>query len=416
MPTTDAPHNAWRQQTPGARWTRSVRPGDPDKLFMVSADTHAVEPGDYLAERIEPAYRARIPRVERRDDGSEWILCEGARPQRVVRGPGERTMQARQAFERPEHDRHPPSRMDAEDVLRGRTGRTLEQRLADQAADGIDVELIFPNKGLLCWATPDPVFPDAMCRAWNRWAYDWFGGASGWNQGRTRPLASIATGEPALALREATWAAEHGFVGLCLGNTPVFGPKQWGRLEYNDPRFEPFWSACEELGLPLTFHVSTGRDPRAVGGRGGAIINYVCHSMETTIEPLVQLISSGVFERHPRLAAGLVEAGIGFVPWLLETMDWAHKAHHFWVRPVLPELPSTYFRRHCFATFQEDHAGVAAAEPFGLVDNLMWANDYPHHEGSWPHSAASLERQLGALSEASRAKLVGGNARRVFRL
>ena len=57
--------------------------------------------------------------------------------------------------------------------------------------------------------------------------------------------------------------------------------------------------SIDEAGLPLTFHVSTGRDPRAVGGNGGAIINYVCHCMETTIEPLVQLITSGVFERHP---------------------------------------------------------------------------------------------------------------------
>ena len=97
--------------------------------------------------------------------------------------------------------------------------------------------------------------------------------------------------------------------------------------------------------MPVTFHVSTGRDPRAVGGNGGAIINYVCHSMETTIEPLVQLITSGVFERHPLMQAGLVEIGIGFVPWLLETMDYAYKAHHFWVRPVIPELPSEYFRR-----------------------------------------------------------------------
>ena len=80
--------------------------------------------------------------------------------------------------------------------------------------------------------------------------------------------------------------------------------------------------------------------------------------METTIEPLVQLITSGVFERHPDLQAGMVESGIGFVPWLLETMDYAYKAHHFWVRPVIPELPSSYFQRNCFATFQEDHVGL----------------------------------------------------------
>ena len=413
----DSPRNAWRRETPGdPGWPRSPRPGDPNKYLMISADCHAQEPSSYLEDYVDAAYRHRIPRLERREDGSEWIITEGNRPQLVKRGPSMATVQAQQSFERREHDRHMQARMEDEDLLRNKSGLTIAERIEDQRADGIDIELIFPNKGLLCWATPDPVFADAMCRAWNRWAYDWFGGADGWNGGMTRPLACIATGDIGLATAEAAWAGEHGFVGLCLGNSPIYGPKQWGHLEYNDPAFEPFWALNADAGMPLTFHVSTGRDPRAVGGNGGAIINYVCHSMETTIEPLVQLITSGVFERHPSLRAGMVESGIGFVPWLLETMDYAYKAHHFWVRPVIPELPSTYFRRNCFATFQEDHVGLAAAERHDVVDNLMWANDYPHHEGSWPHSAASIERQMAGLAEASRAKILGLNAKRVFDL
>jgi predicted TIM-barrel fold metal-dependent hydrolase len=416
-PTTGSPRNAWRLDTPGPRgWARSARPDDDQKLLMVSADCHANEPSAYLTEYIEPEYLPRIPHAEVTEDGSEWMITEGNRPQLVRRGAATPTVQEQQSFERAEHNRPYTARVEPEDAARNSAGRTIDARLADQRADGVDIELIFPNKGLLCWATPDPVFADAMCRAWNRWAFDWFGGVDGWNDGRTRPLASIATGDPDLAVAAAEWAAEHDFVGLCLGNSPVYGPKQWGNLEYNDPRFERFWSVTEELQLPVTFHVSTGRDPRAVGGNGGAIINYVCHSMETTIEPLVQMITSGVFERHPELRAGLVESGIGFLPWLLETMDYAYRAHHFWVRPVIPELPSTYFRRHCFATFQEDHVGLDGVERYDLVDNVMWANDYPHHEGSWPHSAASIERQMLDLSEDSRAKILGLNAARVFRL
>ena len=407
MTTTESPssRNEWRLATPGAAgWSRTVRRDDPRKLFVVSSDCHANEPFDYLAEYVEPVYRDRIPRREVLDDGSEWLLTEGNSPQRVKGPTGVR----------------PPagaagSRMDAEDVLRNTAGRDVEQRLLDQDADGVDVELVFPNKGLLCWATPDPVFGMAMCRAWNRWAYDAYG-PHGWHGGRTRPLACIAAGDLAGALAEVRWAAAHDWVGLCLGNAPVYGPKASDKPEYNDPLFEPLWAAIEEAGLPITFHVSTGRDPRAVRGEGGAVVNYVCHSMETTIEPLVQLIASGVLERHPGLRVGLVESGIGFVPWLLETMDWAHRAHHFWVRPELAEPPSTYFRRQCFATFQEDHAGLEAAERHDLVDNLLWANDYPHHEGSWPHSAASVERQMGELAESSRAKILGLNAARIFDL
>ena len=153
-----------------------------------------------------------------------------------------------------------------------------------------------------------------------------------------------------------------------------------------------------------------------MGGNGGAIINYACHSMETTIEPLVQMIASGVFERHPRLHAGLVESGVGFVPWLLETLDHAARAHHFWVRPQLKELPSTYFRRNCFATFQDDPAGLKVVEAYELTGNFLWANDYPHHEGSWPHSAEAIERNMASLADESRAKILGLNAARLFGL
>ncbi len=301
--TTESPRNEWRQQTPGPEdWLHTARPDDPDKYFMVSADCHANEPADYLADRVEPEYRDRLPHIEVRDDGSQFSVTEGNRPM-MIKPPDAFLAQAK--GERA----HFTQRLEPEDALRNATGRTIEQRLVDQTADGVDIELIFPNKGLVCWATPDPVFADAMCHAWNRWAYEFHGGEGGWSGGRTRPLACIATGDLDCALAEVTWAAEHDFVGLCLGNSPVYGPKIWGHIEYNDPAFEPLWSLVEEIGLPITFHVSTGRDPRAVGGNGGAIINYVCHSMETTIEPLVQLITSGVFERHPRMHAGLVESG-----------------------------------------------------------------------------------------------------------
>ena len=336
---TETSRNAWRLDTPGPTAGWSVRPGDPDKLFMVSTDTHANEPGGFLADYIEPGFADRLPRLETRDDGSQWTISEGTRPQLIRPAKPTDTVQTQQSFEKKEHNRHWSSRMEEEDLRRNTTGRSIEGRLEDQAADGVDVELLFPNKGLYVWATPDPVFADAMCRAYNRWSHDWHDGAGTWHDGRTRPFACIATGDPTLAMATAHQAAEMGFVGLCLGNSPVFGEKRWGNLEYNDESFEPFWSLCEELGLPLTFHVSTGRDPRAVGGEGGAIINYVCHSMHTTTEPLVQMIGSGVFERHPALQAGLVESGIGFVPWLLESMDHAYRAHHFWVRPVTPRSP-----------------------------------------------------------------------------
>ena len=58
--------------------------------------------------------------------------------------------------------------------------------------------------------------------------------------------------------------------------------------------------------------------------------------------------------------------------------------------------------------------GLELAERWNLTDNLMWANDYPHHEGTWPHSAQAIERTMGHLSEPARAKILGLNAARFF--
>ena len=97
-------------------------------------------------------------------------------------------------------------------------------------------------------------------------------------------------------------------------------------------------------------------------------------------------------------------------------MDEAYRKHHMFVRPKLKKLPSDYFRSNGFATFQEDKPGLDLAREHNLIDNFMWANDYPHHEGTWPHSAAAIERTMGQLSEAERAKILGLNAAKLFKL
>ncbi len=380
--------NRWRLNTPGETdWQGSARPGAAKKYFMVSTDCHANEPADLWAKRIEPEYRERLPRVITDEDGVQWRVSEGHRP-----------------------DRLRVQELEGEDQARAKAGADPEDRLADHARDGIDAEVIFPNKGLAMWATPDGEFAQAQCRVWNTWAWEVFGPYND----RLSPVACIATADLDGSLAEIERCAKLGFRALTLPCKPVWGGHDVDHVNYNLPHFDPLWALVEETGLPLTFHVSTGRDPRAARGNGGAVINYVTHSLAPTIEPVANLCASGVLERFPKLRFATIEAGIGWVPWLLEAMDEAYKKHHFWVRPKLQGLPSDYFRTHGAATFQEDETGIAMARRFDLTDNFMWANDYPHHEGTWPHSAEAIERTMGDLNDEERAKILGLNAARFF--
>src|SRR4051794_38066399 len=229
--------NAWRLETPGdPGWAHSPRPGAPNKYFMVSADCHTTESLDFLV-RVPAAHQPRIPHLETREDGAQYLITEGNHPQLVRPGRSTPTVQAQQTFERSEHNRDPRSRMEDEDVLRVGAGRSVEQRLADQAADGVDVEILFPTAGLLCWATPDPKFAMAMCAAWNRWAVDQIGPHMIGDDAKILPMALIASGDHEGAQREIEWAAERGYRGVCLGNSPIYGPTQHGTLQYNDESF-----------------------------------------------------------------------------------------------------------------------------------------------------------------------------------
>jgi predicted TIM-barrel fold metal-dependent hydrolase len=381
--------NAWRLETDNAseHWARSPYPNADKKYFMVSADGHVQEPKDLWKTRLPEKYWDRLPGVTVDDKGTQFQKTEGFRPLRIRN-----------------------IKMEGEDALRNGSGRTPEDRIRDLGLDGVDAEILFPNLGLTMWATPDAKFSQLMCSAWNDWAWETFGEYND----RLAPMAAIAAGDIEGAIKEIERCAKLGFRGLSLPCKPVWGAPNHEDLNYNLPEFDPLWECIQDANLPMTFHVSTGRDPRTSRGNGGAVINYAVHSLAPTMEPVANLCASGVLDRYPKLQFGTIEAGIGWVAWTLQALDEAYKKHHMWVRPKLELLPSEYFQRNGFASFQEDKVGLDLAREYNLVDNFLWANDFPHHEGTWPHSAQAIERTMGALDDNERAQILGLNAARIF--
>ena len=386
--------NRWRLETPGhERWERTARPDDSARYLMISADCHCQEPGSIWREGLEPQFRSRLPHVEVDEKGEKWMVVEGYQRSR---------MRTRNIQDAPKG---------GEDRLRGNAGLTPEDRIRDHLRDGIDAEIIFPNKGLAMFATQDPEFGAAQCRVYNDWAWQTFGKYNDFMS----PMAAIMTADVKLAIVETERAAKMGFRGLTLPCKPIWGAHDARHPNYNMTLYDPLWAAIQDCNLPLTFHVSTGRDPRAARHDGGAVINYVSHSLAPTVEPVSNLCASGVFERFPKLRFAAIECGIGWVPWALGAMDEAYRKHHLWAYPKLKKLPSEYFREHGAATFQEDPAGLDLAVKYNLLDNFMWANDYPHAEGTWPHSAEAIEREMQDFTDAQRARLLGLNAAKMFK-
>jgi len=386
--TIDEP-NRWRLDTPGhVGWKRSARPDDPEKYVMISADCHCNEPNGLWHKRLPDKYQNRLPRIEVDASGVKWLVSEGMQRSRLL-----------------------DSHLEGEDHIRNKAGYDPLDRIKDHRRDGVDAEIIFPNKGLSMWATNDAEFGSAQCRVWNDWAWETFGPYNDFMS----PMAAIMTADIDLAIAEIKRVAQVGFRGIALPCKPIWGAHDARHPNYNMALFDPMWAVIQDCDLPITFHISTGRDPRAARKDGGAIINYAAHALSPTIEPISCMCASGVLERFQKLRFAAIECGIGWVPWALDAMDEAYRKHHLWAFPKLKQLPSEYFRQHGAASFQEDAAGLRLAEPFKLVENFLWANDYPHAEGSWPHSAEAIERQMQQLDDDQRAQILGLNAARMFK-
>jgi predicted TIM-barrel fold metal-dependent hydrolase len=397
------PENRWRLETPSPKgWQRSVRPGDVlPKYYMISVDAHLMPPSTLFKERLDRKWHAKLPRVEEHD-GHKYVIIEGMRPEKLH-----------------------PTQYEGEDLIRSKSGSDVASfvsdtdvevnlaRIEDQRRDGVDGEVIFPNGlALTMWSSSDVDFVHAQCQVWNDWVWE----ACEPYKYFCNPAAALATADIEASVKEVERVAKMGFRALTLPCKPIWGASDPSHINYNLSIYDRLWAAIQETGLAITYHVSTGKDPRTARGNGGAVINYVVHSLAPTIEPIVGMCASGVFDRFPKLRAGTIEANAGWVPWMMEAMDEAYKKHHMWVRPKLDKLPSEAFRENCFASFGEDVAVIELIERFGLQDNLLWANDFPHHEGLWPHSAEAIERTLGDhLDETTRRKVLGLNAARIFR-
>jgi predicted TIM-barrel fold metal-dependent hydrolase len=120
-----------------------------------------------------------------------------------------------------------------------------------------------------------------------------------------------------------------------------------------------------------------------------------------------------VLQRHPQLKFVVVECGAGWLAWLLYVLDEQVQKKHMWIRPQLEMLPSEFFKRQGYVTFTDDPMALANLR-FTSADCLLWGSDYPHDEGSFPHSRAVIARTFADVPAVDTRKIVHDNAVRLY--
>jgi predicted TIM-barrel fold metal-dependent hydrolase len=244
----------------------------------------------------------------------------------------------------------------------------------------------------------------ATVRAYNEWAVSEVIGRTD----RILPAAMVPVNSIDHAIAEVGWAVDHGFQAFFMATSPAEG------MEYALDRWEPLWSAIEESGLVLAFHIGTGGDPVMFRGPGGAIINYweTCIPGQRTV---THLVSSGALERHPDLKVLVAEGGCSWVPALADRLDEAYRQHGMYVHPKLAALPSEYIYRQVFTSFQHDRSAVPTATAMGYR-NIMWGDDYPHLEGTYGHTQKTLRELFDDAPDDVRRLITEDNFNRLFKV
>ncbi|HEU0169090.1 MAG TPA: amidohydrolase family protein [Chloroflexota bacterium] len=283
-------------------------------------------------------------------------------------------------------------------------------RVQEMGVDGVSAEVLYPSLTMDLFGLTDPALQEACFRVYNDWIIDYCSVAPE----RLTGLACISTYDIEHALAELERCRKSGLRGFLVWQAP---PES---LAFTTDHYERLWAAAQDMGMPVSLHILTGTRypfPRARTAAGQTAVRAFREAVNTKLldasNAMADLIGGGVLERFPRLKFVLVENEISWLPFYLTQYD------KYWGRGNLQSemtmSPSAYFERQFYATFFNDTPIRWILGEWGTT-NMMWSNDYPHPNSTWPNSRDVIQRDLGHLPADVQTRLVRENVVELYGL
>jgi len=386
-----------------------------EQIRVIDTDTHVVEPPDLWTSRLPARWGDLVPHVEWDDANDEEAWFVGGQRLAPVGGAAQAGW--------PEYPPLHPRRWDDADPATW----DAEARLARMDEHGIHAQLLYPNVALfnskLLQSISDPAIVLAYIQAYNDWQTEWSSAAPD----RLLPVTSLPYWDLDATLAEIDRCADAGHKGLVFTQDPSY----FGLPGLTERHWDPMWSAAQERGLPINFHIASGDLSLFESGGGhpddGKHATYASMGVSfflNNARTIAQLTCGGVCHRFPELNFVSVESGIGWIPFALASLDWqwkncgVHLEH-----PEYDLLPSDYFRRQIYGCFWfERDTALSAIDQLG-PDNVLYETDFPHPTSMSPGPASSaiapdayIDEALGDLPEATLRKVLHDNAARIYHL
>jgi predicted TIM-barrel fold metal-dependent hydrolase len=385
-----------------------------EDVQVIDADTHLTEAHDLWLKRAPAQYRDRVPRVEEVDGRPTWVVDGStigfAGGGGVIDREGEKFPCAESmvvwGIDRIHEAAYNP-----------------EVRLQVMDACGIHAQVLFPNSiGLggqdLANGVKDPLLRRLCVEIYNDAAAE----LQEQSNKRFLPMPVLPAWDIDECVREAARVAGLGLRGVAMTSDP----QDLGSPDLANRAWDPLWEVCADQQLPVHFHIAASLTAMNFNGNypWPSQHEYVKYGIQGSMlfinnaRVVINTVFAGIFDRFPKLKMVSVESGVGWIPFILETMD-----YELWENaPVqyneLSKAPSEYFKDHWYGTFwfEGNPGDVQYLIDSVGEDNVLFETDFPHPTCLYPAPLESIEEKMLALRPESRRKVLGENAARLYRL
>ena len=386
-----------------------------EDLRIVDADSHMTERHDLFTSRAPKGYEGKMPHVERINGADMWVI-EG----KTFGKAGSGGTIDRQGKKHPFRDSQGGS-WGIGDVHPAAWDAKERIRLMDEL--GIDAQVLYPNSiglgGQNLWNSVEDKTLVRLCvEVYN----DALAEVQAESGNRLLPMPIMPAWDIAACVREAQRCADMGYRGVNM----TADPQDSGSPDLGDTAWDPFWEVCAGLNLPVHFHIGASQTSLTYFGTTywPSQDNYVKPAIggaslfQNNSRLLLNSAYSGMFDRHPDLKMVSVESGIGWVPFMLEAMDYELEENAPKWFDKLRKRPSEYFRDNWYATFWFETGRGDLQHLIDAVgeDNVMFETDFPHPTCLHPDPVGVMRERTASLRPETRRKVMGENAATLYRI
>ena len=374
-----------------------------DKNLFISVDEHVQEHPEVWTKRLSQSkWGERTPHVERNANGVERWVVDGRKA--ALTGIADCGAAMADRTKNPQRwSDVPTSVYDPKERLKAMDGAGIEYAVLYPTVAGVG--------GQIFGHIEDSEFELACVQAYNDWLLEEWAGVSR----RFIPQCITPLFPVDAVVREIRRCVANGHRGVIYPSIPM---ELRVVPHINDATYDPIWSTCQELAVPICFHAGASSKIQIPAYEGylpatAAAIQAITRPA-SSVSVLVNLLISKILMRFPNLKIVLAESGLGWGAYLLEYTDFQATGDQ------LPQngydlMPSELFKRQCYLVGWYDKASLRVRRYIG-TENILWSSQFPQATSTWPNTKEALAKSFGGVDESDKRKILWENAAQLYRI